>query len=167
MSEVSAALRIAPEPKPKARRGTTNGNARGSYTDRARRREWLVLTYRANRDLVRVAYTDGYVDLQPYDLVPERIMEFESVVLAEAVPSCRCYRCGTLLTVDTVTVDRIIPGCKGGAYRRNNVRPACGACNSETGGALASHPKRRKARVASSLSVASASVRDTNLGSTE
>jgi hypothetical protein len=49
---------------------------------------------------------------------------------------CRCYRCGQLLTVNTVTVDRIVPGCKGGRYVRHNIRPACGPCNSETGGAL-------------------------------
>lgn len=51
-------------------------------------------------------------------------------------PACRCYRCGDLLTMGTVTVDRIIPGCKGGTYRRNNIRPACTRCNSETGGSL-------------------------------
>lgn len=48
---------------------------------------------------------------------------------------CRCYRCGFPLSVDTVTVDRIVPGCRGGTYRRDNIRPACGPCNSETGGA--------------------------------
>jgi hypothetical protein len=37
----------------------------------------------------------------------------------------------------TITVDRIVPGRDGGTYRRNNIRPACGPCNSETGGALA------------------------------
>lgn len=47
--------------------------------------------------------------------------------------TCRCYRCGLLLTVDTVTVDRIKPGCKGGRYVRSNIRPACARCNSETG----------------------------------
>jgi hypothetical protein len=35
-----------------------------------------------------------------------------------------------------LTIDRIIPGCAGGTYARNNIRPACGPCNSETGGAL-------------------------------
>lgn len=59
-------------------------------------------------------------------------------------PACRCYRCGTLLTVDTVTVDRIIPGCRGGTYRRNNIRPACGACNSETGGYTRSNQPKQK-----------------------
>lgn len=46
----------------------------------------------------------------------------------------RCYRCGWLMYPDEITVDRIVPGCKGGTYRRNNIRPACSQCNSETGG---------------------------------
>jgi hypothetical protein len=61
---------------------------------------------------------------------------------------CRCYRCGVLLynpdappllvpgRALPLTIDRIIPGCHGGTYRRNNIRPACGPCNSETGGGL-------------------------------
>lgn len=48
---------------------------------------------------------------------------------------CRCYRCGHLLTLETMTVDRIVPGCQGGTYRRTNIRPACSGCNSTTGGA--------------------------------
>lgn len=47
--------------------------------------------------------------------------------------ACRCYRCGKLLTESTVTVDRIVPACRGGTYRRGNIRPACAKCNSETG----------------------------------
>jgi hypothetical protein len=47
---------------------------------------------------------------------------------------CRCYRCGDLLDERTITVDRIKPGCQGGRYVRANIRPACSACNSETGG---------------------------------
>lgn len=47
--------------------------------------------------------------------------------------TCRCYRCGLVLTGDTVTVDRIVPGAKGGTYKRSNIRPACGTCNSATG----------------------------------
>lgn len=46
---------------------------------------------------------------------------------------CRCYRCGLHLTMQTVTVDRITPGAKGGRYVRSNIRPACATCNSETG----------------------------------
>lgn len=47
--------------------------------------------------------------------------------------TCRCYRCGCVLTTHTVTVDRITPGCHGGRYVRNNIRPACSRCNNETG----------------------------------
>lgn len=50
--------------------------------------------------------------------------------------TCRCYRCGRLLTERTLTVDRILPGCLGGRYHRANIRPACGRCNSELGGRL-------------------------------
>lgn len=93
-------------------RGTTNRNDRGNTVDRLRRRQWLVETYRSNVD----AYPEPW-----------------TATALRSIPTCRCYRCGTLLTIDTVTVDRIIPGCKGGTYRRNNIRPACGTCNSETG----------------------------------
>jgi len=51
--------------------------------------------------------------------------------------TCACYRCGATLDESTITVDRIVPGRDGGTYRRSNIRPACGRCNSETGGALA------------------------------
>lgn len=102
-------------------RGTSNTNARGSSENRRRRRAWLVETYRADVDAVVIDGTQMGATAHgaPY-----------------GVPACRCYRCGVLLTVDTVTVDRIVPGCKGGTYRRDNIRPACGPCNSETGGGL-------------------------------
>lgn len=99
-------------------RGTSNGNARGGSEDRKRRRAWLVETYRADADLIVIPF-DPPVTTQ--------------TIRGMGVPACRCYRCGKLLTVDTVTVDRIIPGIHGGTYRRNNIRPACGYCNSATG----------------------------------
>lgn len=102
-------------------RGTTNGNARGSAADRARRREWLVATYRANADVLIIQTSaEGPAVLLPVDA-------------GHGIPACRCYRCGCLLTTFTVTVDRIVPGCRGGTYRRDNIRPACGTCNSATG----------------------------------
>jgi 5-methylcytosine-specific restriction endonuclease McrA len=55
---------------------------------------------------------------------------------ADVAGKCRCYRCGELLTAETVTVDRIVPGCLGGRYVRENIRPACIDCNTETGSAL-------------------------------
>lgn len=106
-----------------ATRGTTNRDARGGTPARRRRREWLVETFRADVDL------PSFTSSNP---------QMFAVTGGMGVPACRCYRCGCLLTADTVTVDRIIPGCKGGTYRRNNIRPACGPCNSETGGALRS-----------------------------
>jgi hypothetical protein len=106
----------------KARRGTTNGNARGGSDDRRRRREWLVDCYRADVDVIVIELAYGPV-LVAVDIATET-----------SQPACRCYRCGVLLTADTVTVDRIKPGCRGGTYARPNIRPACGPCNSETGG---------------------------------
>lgn len=111
------------------RRGTSNGNERGSSYARAARRAWLVETYRADADMP---------DFRP----PYPV--FNGCAPGMGEPACRCYRCGCLCTVDTVTVDRIIPGALGGTYRRNNIRPACGTCNSSTGGALGN--QRRKQR---------------------
>lgn len=110
-----------------ATRGTSNSNVRGSSYSRRRRREWLVETYRADVDVA---------DCRDSCQIPSHLI----APRGEGQAACRCYRCGDLLTVDTVTVDRIVPGCMGGTYRRNNIRPACGPCNSETGGAL-SHRK--------------------------
>lgn len=124
-----------------ARRGTSNGNQRGSSEDRRRRREWLVATYASDVQLTQVLFVSGHVDVYPYGATVEELEADPVVVRAEVVPTCRCYRCGELLTVDTVTVDRIIPGCHGGTYRRDNIRPACGKCNSSTGA-----PLRRKRR---------------------
>jgi len=109
-----------------ATRGTTNGNARGSSTDRAARRAYLLDTYRADVDGMWFAtpFSDGlFITATP------RGTGFQV---------CRCYRCGILLDADTVTVDRIRPGCQGGTYRRTNIRPCCGRCNSETGGSTRS-----------------------------
>lgn len=101
-------------------RGTTNRNARGSTRDRAARKRWLLKTYAANT---------WYSHL----VVPKRRRDKWKF---KHLPACRCYRCGDLLHFDTLTVDRIIPGCRGGTYRRNNIRPSCADCNSKTGGAV-------------------------------
>jgi 5-methylcytosine-specific restriction endonuclease McrA len=46
-----------------------------------------------------------------------------------------CAFCKIELTYETLTVDRYpIPGRKGGRYTRDNIRPACGPCNSEDQG---------------------------------
>lgn len=47
------------------------------------------------------------------------------------------FGCGAVLTLATVTVDRHpVPGCKGGRYTRDNIRPACKPCNDAHGNAL-------------------------------
>ena len=119
-----------------ARRGTSNGNARGSTEDRRRRRVWLVQTYRANVDVLdaETRYPNGIAPIGWYSVAP----------IGLGIPACRCYRCGALLTDASITVDRIIPGCMGGTYRRSNIRPACGPCNESTGGALATLKKKRR-----------------------
>lgn len=50
---------------------------------------------------------------------------------------CSFDDCDVMLTYETLTVDRWpIPGCKGGRYVRDNVRPACSFCNSSDGAYL-------------------------------
>jgi hypothetical protein len=56
-----------------------------------------------------------------------------------------CFRCGTFVTDETISVDRITPGVEGGRYVRGNIRPACTPCNSETGSHLGNERKRAKA----------------------
>jgi hypothetical protein len=44
-----------------------------------------------------------------------------------------CVHCGTKLHVDDITRDKIIPGAEGGAYKHENLIPACYSCNSARG----------------------------------
>lgn len=70
---------------------------------------------RARRQYLMITFGDGeFVDCQ-----------------LRAVPDC-----WVAMTVWTVSADRIVPGCDGGTYRRDNIRPACPACQSHTGGKL-------------------------------
>lgn len=56
------------------------------------------------------------------------------------------FGCGEHVTFDTITVDRFpISGIEGGTYKRGNIRPACGPCNSADGSALGH--RRRKLRL--------------------
>ena len=126
-------------------RGTSNGNQRGNSEQRRARRAWLLATYAADEQMTRIEWQDGAVDFwHPHTGLPIDLLLMPEVVSAESVPTARCYRCGTLLVDETITVDRIIPGCHGGTYRRTNIRPACGKCNSDTGAPLRS--KRKEAR---------------------
>jgi len=71
-----------------------------------------------------------------YDRAVRRLWLLTNYESDHGLGTCRCYRCGILLDSQTVTVDRIVPGARGGTYQRNNIRPACARCNSETGGAV-------------------------------
>jgi 5-methylcytosine-specific restriction endonuclease McrA len=55
--------------------------------------------------------------------------------------------CTGPVTIDTVTADRIIPGCNGGTYRRDNIRPACQPCQSRQGGQLGAQRARQNEAV--------------------
>jgi 5-methylcytosine-specific restriction endonuclease McrA len=128
------------------RRGTSNSNERGSSWQRRKRKAWLLETYAAN-----CVYIFANHGIDKTVLIPEstphasradaRVEFLIAKGLAtrtEVRPACRCYRCGQPLHYGTLTVDRIIPGCRGGKYQLDNIRPACGPCNSETGGPLRS-----------------------------
>ena len=45
----------------------------------------------------------------------------------------QCSHCPEVLTFVTLTVDRIVPGARGGTYERRNIRPSCGPCNIRLG----------------------------------
>lgn len=110
------------------------GELRGSAADRRTRKAWLIETFRANHDFP--------------DFLAEnagRTAIHQGINRGFGEPACRCYRCGVLLTIDMLTVDRIVPGCKGGTYRRNNIRPACSPCQTETGNALKAELRRAAA----------------------
>lgn len=46
------------------------------------------------------------------------------------------FACGTILTFETLWVDRIVPGAYGGTYVRSNIQPACEPCQLDEGGRL-------------------------------
>lgn len=47
--------------------------------------------------------------------------------------SWRCWLCHTALTEETATIDHVIPIAAGGDDTTDNVRAACGPCNSRRG----------------------------------
>jgi hypothetical protein len=65
---------------PVIRRGTTNTNVRGGSEDRRRRREWLVQTFRANKDLVVLEW--AHSGSLPVEVDPGT---------EGSKPACRCY----------------------------------------------------------------------------
>jgi hypothetical protein len=45
----------------------------------------------------------------------------------------QCVYCGAPLTAETLTVDHVIPRCRGGSNEAANKAPACADCNQEKG----------------------------------
>lgn len=142
-------------------RGTSNGNERGSAEQRRKRKAWLLEAYAADVKAIRLTYagkgpylhrgsvTIFFVSKADLDRVlagQESLVEQGYLLEVEVLPSCRCYRCGNPLVFDTLSVDRRVPGCQGGTYRRDNIRPACLGCNSETGGPLAKAKVKKVAK---------------------
>lgn len=117
------------------RRGATNGNARGSAADRRSRRKWLIEHYASETPGLCRCYRCGKHLYNPDDHDGKSIP-----ILVMTMPQPDFPYSGAAWALP-LTVDRIIPGCQGGTYRRNNIRPACGLCNSETGGRLATRRK--------------------------
>jgi hypothetical protein len=128
-----------------ALRGTSNSNDRGSAEQRRRRKQWLLETYRADVDL-RLMHDPTVATLDLTSGRPVCQLLWVPVQRGEGVPAARCFHCGDLLTFETITTDRIIPGCFGGTYRRNNIRPACAKHNSELGGGLANGKVHKAAK---------------------
>lgn len=102
--------------------------SRGNTTDRQRRKLWLLETYAA----------DVFLVLDEWSETPRSISRRNIGLYLphEIIPCCRCYCCGKLLTYETLTVDRIIPGKLGGKYRRDNIRPSCKSCANKQGAEL-------------------------------
>jgi hypothetical protein len=88
------------------RRGTTNRNDRGSSKDRAARRQFLLVTF-----------GDG--------------------ATAPCLAEQHHPECSGSVTEDTISADRWpIPGCDGGRYTRDNIRPVSILCNALQGGLM-------------------------------
>lgn len=130
-----------------APRQRSGGDARGSAADRRRRKLWLLDIYRADVSVLIIRDTRGVLPTRAQEWNASRPLPCSGPIWEyEIAPAVRCFHCGVLLTFETVTVDRIIPGCKGGTYRRNNIRPACEFHNKSLGGAMAGTTKRKARR---------------------
>lgn len=108
-------------------RGTTNGGKRGTTAQRRARKERMMADWRADVDVIATVWR--------HPMVPAWVVVtiHEEVPLGLGTPAVRCWRCGDLLTIDSLTVDKRVPDCEGGTYADDNIRPACLSCNSITG----------------------------------
>lgn len=135
-------------------RGTTNRNDRGSSYQRRKRKDQLVLDWRANvsrvscvippEALTKVHGPFSDVIREPVDGLIRLWTSWGYTDIA-VEPLCRCWRCGRTLDATEVVADRFpVPGCEGGRYVRGNMRPQCGPCSEWSGGKLAAERKAAK-----------------------
>lgn len=113
----------------KVTRGTSNANDRGSAETRRRRRAWLIEAYASDVPGFARCYRCGRLVYNPDDYVNEECVVVQT---PEGIYAAR-----------PLTIDRIIPGVRGGTYARSNIRPACMYDNASTGSQLARRGKKR------------------------
>lgn len=143
-------------------RGTSNTNDRGSAEARRRRKTWLFEVWGADVDVVTreefghlwdgisdaylAHFTETWMIWVETTGLPEQQGVLEDVLAVHrglGRPAVRCFRCGDLLDWESVEIDRIKPGCEGGRYTKNNIRPICERDNKILSG---EHVKRRNAK---------------------
>lgn len=133
-------------------RGTSNTNDRGSAEARRKRKTWLFEVWAADWDVLTFPEVLELQDAFEEDGLEGKTLLFPAMAVLHGiwvvakglgVPAVRCFRCGDLLTWETVECDRIKPGCEGGRYQKNNIRPVCGDCNKTLSG---EYVKRRNAK---------------------
>lgn len=132
-------------------RGTSNADDRGSAEARRQRKRWLFEVWAAdvvhlsNEQIERLDVIEGgpsaWVQWDAQSSL--WILPIDKAPAGVGAALVRCFRCGHLLTWETVEVDRIKPGCEGGRYTRNNIRPCCPKDNTYLG-ELAKQRKREK-----------------------
>jgi len=138
--EASSTTYHCPGTASPTRRGTSNRDVRGGTPARRARRAWLLSTYASDVPGFCRCYRCGGLLYNPDDM-PVWIVDVEEAedgtrlaAFPDPKPEPGEPRYTVAEWVRPLTVDRIIPGCQGGTYVRTNIRPACGGCNSETGG---------------------------------
>lgn len=139
------------------RRGTSNRDVRGGTPARRARRAWLLEHYASDVPGYCRCYRCGGLLYNPDAPPAEDEHSFRACWLGQALQGWAAMEVDGRTAECTggdechqprpdarpLTVDRIIPGCQGGTYRRNNIRPACGSCNSETGGGTRRKEQRK------------------------
>lgn len=68
---------------------------------------------------------------------------FGNGITAPCMMQCSPH-CEGRVSLATLTVNRIVPGCRGGRYTRDNIEPACSPCNTLDGSLIGVMRKKAK-----------------------